>query len=93
MFALFGLMVAFSFSGAVSRFDSRRALITEEANDIGTAYLRIELLALGDQPAMKGLFREYVDSRLETYRKLPDIAAAEAELNHSSAIQGEIWKH
>src|SRR5207344_161666 len=44
VFALFGLMVAFSFSGAVSRFDSRRALITEEANDIGTAYLRIELL-------------------------------------------------
>lgn len=92
VFALFGLMVAFSFSGAVSRFDSRRALITEEANDIGTAYLRIELLAPDDQPAMKGLFKDYLDSRLEAYRKLPDLAAAQAELNRSSAIQGEIWK-
>jgi hypothetical protein len=39
-----GLMIAFTFSGAASRFDSRRQLIVEEANKIGTAYLRIELL-------------------------------------------------
>ncbi len=44
VFGLMGLMVAFTFSGAASRFDHRRDLIVEEANDIGTAYLRIELL-------------------------------------------------
>lgn len=44
VFGLMGLMIAFTFSGAASRFDSRRQLIVEEANKIGTAYLRIELL-------------------------------------------------
>jgi hypothetical protein len=92
VFALFGLMVAFSFSGAATRFDVRRALIIEEANDIGTAYRRVEMLAPSDRPAMRSQFRNYVDSRLEIYRKLPDIAAAEKELTRSAKIQGEIWK-
>ena len=92
VFALFGLMVAFSFSGAATRFDARRALIVEEANDIGTAYLRVEMLAPSDQAAMRSLFRNYVDTRLEVYRRLPDIAAAEKELTRSAEIQNEIWK-
>src|SRR5262249_8868795 len=44
VFALLGLLLAFTFSGASSRFDTRRQLIVEETNDIGTAYLRIDLL-------------------------------------------------
>ncbi len=44
VFALLGLLVAFTFSGAASRFDARRALVVEEANAIGTAYLRLDLL-------------------------------------------------
>jgi hypothetical protein len=91
-FALFGLMVAFSFSGAAARFDARRALIVDEANDIGTAYLRIEMLAPSDQPVMRSLFRNYIDSRLEFYGRLHDIAGAEKELTRSVEIQGEIWK-
>jgi hypothetical protein len=92
LFGLLGLLLAFTFSGAVSRFDDRRLLITEEVNAIGTAWLRIDLLPANAQPNLRDLFRRYVDSRLETYRKLPDIAAAEAELAHSVALQGEIWK-
>ncbi len=41
VFGLLGLLLAFTFSGATSRFEVRRHLITEEANAIGTAYLRI----------------------------------------------------
>ena len=44
VFALLGLLIAFTFSGASSRFDTRRQLIVEETNDIGTAYLRLDLL-------------------------------------------------
>src|SRR5437867_3724039 len=44
IFALFGLLVAFTFSGAAQRFDHRRDLIVAEANDIGTAYLRLDLV-------------------------------------------------
>jgi len=37
VFALLGLLIAFTFSGAAARFDTRRQLIVEETNDIGTA--------------------------------------------------------
>jgi hypothetical protein len=86
-----GLLIAFTFSGAASRFDERRGLVTEEANAIGTAYLRIDLLPDAAQPALRELFRRYLDSRLETYRKLPDVDAALAEYDNSVRIQGEIW--
>jgi hypothetical protein len=91
VFALLGLLVAFTFSGAASRFDSRRQLIIEEANDIGTAWLRIDLLPEAARPPMRDLFRRYVDSRLETYRRIPDAGAVEAEMKHTAALQGEIW--
>src|SRR5213075_399178 len=56
-----------------------------------TAYLRLKLVSQQTQPALKELFRKYVDSRVETYRKLPDIRAAERELAHSRDIQEKIW--
>src|SRR5512136_2423342 len=55
VFALFGLLIAFTFSGGASRFDSKRQLIAEEANDIGTAYLRLDLLPATAQPALRAL--------------------------------------
>lgn len=91
IFALFGLLIAFTFSGAASRFDDRRQLIIEEANDIGTAWTYLKLLPSEEQASMRDLFRQYLDARISTYRKLPDIAAAEAELAVSLAIQSEIW--
>ncbi|HRF07009.1 DUF4239 domain-containing protein [Accumulibacter sp.] len=91
VFALLGLLIAFTFSGAAARFDERRNLIVQEANDIGTAYLRLDLLPHAAQPALRDQFRRYVGSRLEVYRKLPDIEAAKAELAVSIKLQGEIW--
>ena len=91
VFALFGLLVAFTFSGAAARFDARRQLIVQEANAIGTAYLRLDLLPADAQPALRGLFREYLDSRLDTYRRLPDVHGALKELAHSVELQGRIW--
>src|SRR6478736_6885923 len=44
VFALLGLLLAFTFSGAAARFEERRHLITEESNAIGTAYLRIDVM-------------------------------------------------
>jgi hypothetical protein len=43
IFALFGLLVAFTFSGAMERFDAHRSLIAEEANTIGTVAPRLQL--------------------------------------------------
>jgi len=92
VFALFGLMVAFTFSGAASRFNEKRMLIAEEVNCIETAYLRLHLVSHQAQPALQELFRHYVDSRLETYRRLPDMVAAEMEMANSKKIQEEVWK-
>jgi len=91
VFALFGLVVAFTFSGAASRFNEKRALIAEEANAIETAYLRLHLLSERAQPELEDLFRRYLDSRLESYRKLPDIEAAKVEMAKSKKLQEEIW--
>lgn len=92
VFGLLGLLIAFTFSGAAARFDARRQLIVEEANVIGTAWLRIDLLAANEQSAMRELFRQYLVSRLETYRKLPDIRASEAERARSARLQQQIWQ-
>lgn len=92
IFGLMGLLIAFTFSGAASRFDTRRQLIVEETNAIGTAYLRLDLLPVGVQPALRDRFREYVDKRLAAYRALPNIQAARARLEEANALQREIWR-
>jgi hypothetical protein len=92
LFGLLGLILAFLLSGALERFDARRHLVVEEANDIGTAWLRIDLLPPAAQPGMRDLFRRYLDARIETYEKLPDIAAAQAANQASQNLQAQIWK-
>jgi hypothetical protein len=91
VFALLGLLLAFSISGAAGRLDTRRELIVQEANDIGTAYLRIDLLPPDQQPALRSLFREYLDVRLSIYEHLDDDALREQTLTRMSALQAEIW--
>jgi hypothetical protein len=91
IFALLGLLIAFTFSGAATRFEDRRHQIVEEANDIGTAYLRIDLLPAEAQPEMRDLFRQYVDARLSIYQHISDLAKARAELARSQELQNVIW--
>lgn len=91
VFALFGLLVAFSFSGAAARFDARRHLIVEETNAVGTAYLRLDLTPPAAQPVLRDLFRRYLDTRLEVYERLPDLAAAGEALERAGRLQTDIW--
>ena len=90
VFALFGLLMAFTFSGAASRFNEKRMLIAEEANNIETAYLRLDLVPQA-KSELQELFRRYVDSRLEIYRRLPNMTAARLEIANSKKLQEEIW--
>ncbi len=92
VFALLGLLLAFTFYGASARFDTRRQLIVEETNDIGTAYLRLDLLPANTQPALRDAFRRYLDARVEIYRKLPDIEAAKQQLAKAVELQTQIWR-
>jgi hypothetical protein len=86
IFGLLGLLIAFTFSGAAARFDTRRQLIVEEANAIGTAYLRIDLLPPGAQPGLREIFRQYVDARLR-YRAY-QISSGKGGARKSHGIPG-----
>jgi hypothetical protein len=88
VFALFGLLLAFTFSGAVARYDAHRQLVFEERNDIGTAYLRLDLLRPQDQPALRQLFRDYLTSRLHLYEDGSGGNVSQA----SERLQHEIWQ-
>jgi len=91
LFAVFGLLMALTFTGAASRFNEKRMLIAEEATAIHTAYLRLQLLPQERRPELQELFRRYVDSRLAAHRKLPDAQASAAELARSEKFQQQIW--
>lgn len=89
--ALLGLLLGFTFSGAGSRFDARRHLVVQETNAIGTAWLRVDLLPDTRQQAVRDLFRNYVDARVETYRAVPDMKAVAAAASRAQLLQREIW--
>lgn len=91
VFALLGLLIAFTFSSAASRYDTRRQLAVEEANAIGTAYLRLDVLPSDAQPALREQFRQYVDARIAAYRSYPNFSAVNVEMARAVRLQGEIW--
>jgi hypothetical protein len=87
--ALLGLLIGFTFNGAYARMESRRALIAREANAIGTAYLRLDLLPGEAQKVLRPLFRQYLEARLRSYEAImADVPGYRAELGR---LQGEIW--
>ena len=88
---LLGLTLAFTFSAASERLTARRAQIVEEANAISTAYLRVDLLASEDQPALRALFHDYVASRIGAFDRFNDRKASRAAHDRSAHLQGEIW--
>jgi len=91
IFALLGLLLGFAFAGAMSRLDERRNLVVEEANAIGTAYLRLDLLPAEDQKPLRGLFRNYLDARLGIYDAIDSGGDPNPAIKTAARLQGEIW--
>ncbi|MNS95167.1 hypothetical protein D3C72_1294120 [compost metagenome] len=92
VFALLGLLVAFTFSGAAQRMAERRNLLIQEVNAIGTAWLRIDLLNLDDQPRLREQFRNYVDQRILYDREVADLDHRGAIAAKAGALQQDIWR-
>ncbi len=91
IFGLMGLLLAFTFTGAASRFDSRREMIVQETNAIGTAWLRLDLLRETPRAEMRELFRRYLDQRHDVYSDVTDTARTEQALAKVAALQTQIW--
>ncbi len=89
--ALLGLILAFEFSGASTRLIERRQLVVREGNAISTAYQRVDLLPLSEQPGLRRLFRQYLDARLQVYEKLSDQQASDAAAKTAADLQNQIW--
>ncbi|MBM5574461.1 DUF4239 domain-containing protein [Deefgea sp. CFH1-16] len=92
IFALLGLILAFSFSGAATRFEAHRQLIAAEANAIGTAYLRLDLLPSRAQIELKSLFKHYLDVRILSHSRNEDHIATQQAHAQTAALQQQIWQ-
>ena len=64
---LLGLIIGFSFSMAVSRYDQRKNLEEEEANAIGTEYVRAQLMPADSSAKTRALLKKYLDLRIQYY--------------------------
>lgn len=87
MLGLLAFLLAFTFGMAASRFDSRKSLVLEEANAIGTTYLRAEMLAEPERSTIHELLRDYAAMRVEGVTALmtPEMRTKTA------MIQGQLW--
>lgn len=91
VFGLLGLLIAFTFSGSVSRLDDRRALVAEEANAISTSYLRLDLLGPELSAPIRPLYREYLDLRIAQAKAGDDAPWRPGALQDTEAMQARIW--
>jgi hypothetical protein len=98
VFALIGLLLAFTISGALQRFDERRQLVVQEATAVSTAYDRLGLLE-GDAQNLRSRLKDYVQARIELYRTPHDFSLWEgAEMwspeQHDKILQlkNEVWE-
>jgi hypothetical protein len=87
---LLGLLIGFTFSMAISRYDQRKNLEEAEANAIGTEYVRVDVLPAADAGKARDLLKKYLDQRILFYKnrdkdELKQINATTAQL------QNDLW--
>src|SRR4051812_28233039 len=92
LFALLGLLIAFTVSGGATRLEARQHLIVEEANAIGTAYLRIDLMPPTHQPILRELFRRYTEARIAFFSQVKHLDEARASHDRAIDLQRQIWE-
>lgn len=85
------LLLGFSFAMSLSRFDLRNHLVVEEANAIGTTYLRSRLLPAPINKEVAALLRQYVDVRVDFYRLARDQAQFNQVNDRTEELQRELW--
>jgi len=90
---LLGLLLGFSFAMAVGRYDTRRSLIVEEANSIGTTWLRADFLPEPHDKAVKELLKRYTRLKLDSFKNDEDTAALSRTKKETADIHNALWIH
>jgi hypothetical protein len=88
---MLALLLGFTFSMAVGRYENRRELVVKEANAIGTTYLRASFLPDAHKTTIENLLRHYVDVRLDFYDAGGDRVKIAAAEQAAAQIQHELW--
>jgi hypothetical protein len=88
---LLGLLIGFSFSMAIGRYDQRKDYEEEEANAIGTEYLRADLIAdPAARSAVQAQLVQYLDLRIQRYQTHASVDVTELG-NKTTQLQNEMW--
>ncbi len=90
LLTMLGLLIGFTFSMAVSRYDQRKNYEEAEANAIGTEYVRADLLPAPEAARVRDLLRRYLDQRILFY-EVRDEDQLERINADTSQLQNELW--
>lgn len=91
MLALLGLMLAFTYAFTLSRADARKNALLDEANAIGTAFLRAGFLAEPGRSELRARLLDYARTRIITYETTRDQKARKALIDRALEAQSQIW--
>ncbi len=89
LLGLLALLLAFSFNMALDRFEERRHLVVQEANAIGTAYLRAQLLDDPHRSRLSTLLVDYTDNRVALATAAPE--RMQPLLGRNDRLLTDIW--
>ena len=90
-FALVGLVLAFGLTLALGRYDTRRQAVVDDADTIGTTYLRAQTLAEPMRNQSLQLLRQYTDASLELSHAVPTTAKFADAVAREDALQRRLW--
>jgi hypothetical protein len=91
LYALFGLILAFTFGMSGARYEARKQVIIEESNCISTAYLRISLYPDSLQPLFRDDFRNYLEARIAYFDAGKNMEELKKSLRYADSISTRIW--
>lgn len=91
LLGLLGLLLAFTFGMASSRYDARRELIVEEANDIGTVILRTDLYPDSVRQELRSQLKAYLENRIALYQAGMNMELAKVHYMKADSIGKGIW--
>ena len=90
MLTLLGLLIGFTFSMAVSRYDQRKNYEEAEANAIGTEYVRADLLPAADASKVRDLLRSYLQQRIRFYTIREEFELRQIDAS-TAQLQSDLW--